>query len=230
MKTVTRLWQVLSHNLQPDCAFCGLPRLPGYPLCQCCHEELPWLATEHNLPIPDCSATLSAFAYQPPISNLLLGIKFGRNLRELATVGELTATGILPHISQVPEAILPVPLHTARLYKRGFNQALELARPLARQIDIPLLASTIIRSKATLPQTELDSGQRQHNLKQAFQLHQPLRHRHIAVFDDVITTGATARELALLLLANGAEQVEIWSCARAVLRQNHEVGQQIDYH
>jgi ComF family protein len=230
MEAVTRLWQAFSHSLQPECAFCGLPRIPGYPLCHGCHQELPWLAAEHNLPIPDCSATLSAFAYQPPISNLLLGIKFGKNVRELATVGELTATGILPQLSQVPDAILPVPLHTARLHKRGFNQALELARPVAKQLGVPLLTDTLIRSKATLPQTELDSAQRQHNLRQAFQLHKPLQHRHIAIFDDVITTGATARELALLLLANGAEQVEIWSCARAILRQKHEEDTQIDYH
>lgn len=230
MNPLTRLWQATSQILQPGCAFCGLPRIHGYPLCHGCHTELPWLDAEHNFPIPDCAASLSAFAYQPPISSLLLGIKFGKNLRGLATLGELTATGILPQLSRIPDAILPVPLHTARLHKRGFNQALELARPLAKQLGIPLLTDALIRSKATLPQTELDSAQRQQNLRQAFQLRHPLRHRHIAIFDDVITTGSTARELALLLLANGAEQVEIWSCARAILRQRHEVGAQIDYH
>ncbi len=168
MKTAARLWQAFSHSLNPDCAFCGLPRIPGYPLCTHCHAELPWLQAEQNTPLPGCPSILSAFAYQPPISNLLLGIKFGKNLRELATLGELTATGILPQMSQVPDAILPVPLHTARLHKRGFNQALELARPLAKQLGIPLLTRSLIRSKSTLPQTELDSTQRQHNLRQAF--------------------------------------------------------------
>jgi ComF family protein len=230
MKTAALLWQALSQTLNPDCAFCGLRRIPGYPLCTHCHAELPWLLPEQNTPLPGCPPSLSAFAYQPPVSNLLLGIKFGRNLRELATLGELTATGILPQMSKVPDAILPVPLHTARLHKRGFNQALELARPLAKQLGIPLLAHSITRCKATLPQTELDSTQRQHNLRQAFQLPASLPYQHIAIFDDVITTGATARELASLLLANGAEQVEIWSCARAILRQKHETGAQIGYH
>lgn len=216
------LWQALQQTLNPDCAFCGLPRLTGYPLCAQCHEDLPWLQPEHNLPLPGCPASLSAFAYQPPISNLLLGIKFGKNLRELATLGELTATGILPQLTKVPDAILPVPLHHARLHKRGFNQALELARPLAKQLGIPLLTRAITRSKATLPQTELDSSQRQHNLQQAFQFHASAPYRHIAIFDDVITTGATARELAALLFANGIEQVEIWSCARAILRRTAE--------
>ncbi len=215
---VSALWQALQQTLTPDCAFCGLPRIAGYPLCTQCHEDLPWLQPEQNLPLPGCQNSLSAFAYQPPISNLLLGIKFGKNLRELSTLGELTATGILPQLSKVPDAILPVPLHNARLHKRGFNQALELARPLAKQLGIPLLTRTITRSKATLPQTELDSSQRQRNLQQAFQLQTPVTHQHIAIFDDVITTGATARELAALLLANGVEYVEIWSCARAILR------------
>ena len=217
------VWQALQQTLTPNCAFCGLPRIVGYPLCPHCHEDLPWLPPEQNLPLPGgCPASVSAFAYQPPISSLLLSIKFGKNLRELATLGELTATGILPQLAKVPDAILPVPLHNARLHKRGFNQALELARPLAKQLGIPLLTRTITRSKAPLPQTELDSSQRQHNLQQAFQFHTAAPYRHIAIFDDVITTGATARELAALLLANGIEQVEIWSCARTILRSKAE--------
>lgn len=230
MKYLAQPWQTLCHHLNPSCAFCGEIRIPGYPLCQHCHAELPWLSAADQRPLPGCAASVSAFAYQAPISSLLLGIKFGRNLRELATLGELTATGILPQLTQVPDAILPVPLHTARLHKRGFNQALELARPLAKQLGIPLLTRPIQRHKSTLPQTELDASQRQHNVHQAFQLHTTLPYRHIAIFDDVITTGATARELAAVLRAQGVAQVEIWSCARAILRQKHELDAQIDYH
>ncbi|WGZ93949.1 MAG: ComF family protein [Candidatus Thiothrix putei] len=230
MNYAQQLWQTLSHSLTPYCAFCCEQRLPNYPLCEHCHADLPWLLPEQNVPLPGCINSLSAFAYQPPISNLLLGIKFGKNLREIATLGELTATGILAQLTTSPEAILPVPLHTARLHKRGFNQALELARPLAKQLNIPLLNHAITRSKFTLPQTELDSSQRQRNVHAAFQLQSPLTYRHIAIFDDVITTGSTARELASLLLAQGIEQVDIWSCARAILRQKHELTPQIDYH
>ena len=208
------LWQALQQTLTPDCAFCGLPRIAGYPLCVQCHEDLPWLQPEQNLPLPGCQNSLSAFAYQPPISNLLLGIKFGKNLRELSTLGELTATGILPQLSKVPDAILPVPLHNARLHKRGFNQALELARPLAKQLGIPLLTRTITRSKATLPQTELDSSQRQRNLQQAFQLQTPVTHQHIAIFDDVITTGATMAAASAELKRAGAAAVDGLAIAR----------------
>ncbi|EIJ35681.1 ComF family protein [Thiothrix nivea] len=230
MKVAAHLLQAANLLLHPGCAFCGLPRLPGYPLCEACHADLPWLPVEYNPTIAGCTASLSAFAYHPPINNLLLGIKFGKNLRELAVMGELTAVGILSQLPTVPDAILPVPLHTARLHIRGFNQALELARPLAKQLAIPLLTDTITRHKATQAQTELDSNQRQHNLHQAFRVQKPIRHQHIAIFDDVITTGSTARELASLLLAHGVQQVDIWSCARSILRQKHEAGAQIDYH
>jgi len=229
VKYLAQPWQALCHHLNPSCAFCGETRIPGYPLCPHCHAELPWLSAADQRPLPGCTS-ISAFAYQTPISNLLLGIKFGRNLRDLATLGELTATGILPQLTQVPDAILPVPLHTARLHKRGFNQALELARPLAKQLGIPLLTRPIQRRKFTLPQTELDANQRQHNVHQAFQLQTALPYRRIAIFDDVITTGATARELAAVLRTQGVAQVEIWSCARAILRQTHEFDPQIDYH
>lgn len=211
--------QTLARLLQPDCAFCGLPRLPSAPLCAGCYADLPWLAHQDNQPLPHTLATLSAFAYQPPISSLLLQLKFGKNLRTLATLGELTAQGILPQIPAVPEALLPVPLHVSRLRERGFNQAVELARPLATRLHIPLILHEVRRSKATQRQTELSAEQRQDNVQHAFQIHRPLRYRHIALVDDVITTGATVSALVQLLLAQGVEQVQVWSCARAVQRQ-----------
>ncbi len=216
------------HSRQ--CAFCGQKIHGNHPLCLPCHTELPWLPAGENHPIPGCNTSISAFAYHSPISNLLLGIKFGKNLHELTTVGQLAASGILPNIQAIPEAILPVPLHAARLHTRGFNQALELARPLARILKIPLLTHAVIRHKATHAQTELDARQRQQNLRHAFRLPTKLPYRHIAIFDDVITTGTTIGELAHLLREHGVETVEAWSCARPILRQKHEVVEQIDYH
>jgi ComF family protein len=200
------------------------------PLCPACYHELPWLPPEANLPIPDCDGCHSAFAYHPPINKLLLGIKFGKNIRELATVGNLTATGILHQLEELPEAILPIPLHTSRLHRRGFNQALELARPLAKQLKLPLLDHSITRRKATQAQTELNAQQRQKNLHQAFAIRKSIPYRHVAIFDDVITTGATAGELARLLRSQGVQRVDIWSCARTILRQTDASDHQIDYH
>lgn len=87
MKVAAHLLQAANLLLHPGCAFCGLPKLPGYPLCEACHADLPWLPVEYNPTIAGCTTSLSAFAYHPPINNLLLGIKFGKNLRRLAVMG-----------------------------------------------------------------------------------------------------------------------------------------------
>lgn len=220
----------LAYALQPHCSLCGLPRLPGYPLCEGCHADLPWLPGADNRAVTDCDTCCSAFAYQSPIDRLLLGIKFGKHLRDLHTLGSLTATGILSQVDCLPQAILPIPLHPGRLQQRGFNQALELARPLARQAGIPLIKYAVVRQRATQAQTELDSRQRLRNLHQAFVVREPLPYRHIAVFDDVITTGATAGEVARLLRVHGVQRVDIWSCARTVLRRKDAAGSGIGYH
>lgn len=219
-----------SQVLQPECVFCGQKRLAAYPLCQPCYTELPWLAAEYNYPLADCDDCISAFAYYAPIRQLLLGVKFGKHLRTLQLLGELTAVGILPQISAVPEAILPIPLHSRRLQQRGFNQALELARPLAQQLGIPLLSRAVTRQKSTQRQTELTAEQRQENMHQAFQLTTALPYKHLAIFDDVITTGATCRELARTLRANGVQTIQVWSCARPILRQKCELDKHIDYY
>lgn len=117
-------------------------------------------------------------------------------------------------MESIPEAILPIPLHPTRLKKRGFNQALELAKPLAKKLDIPLLNNAVLRQKYTQPQTELHAQERNENLTNAFQLATHLPYKHIALFDDVITTGATCSSLAQTLQQAGIETIEAWSCAR----------------
>lgn len=225
-----QLYLQAQYALQPQCAFCGLPRIQGYPLCQACHDELPWL-TQNQHPIPaGCDSSITALAYQAPIKGLLRQAKFGKQLREADTLGEITAAAIAPQIATLPDAILPVPLHPTRMHQRGFNQALELARPLAQQLGVPLLTQAVIRRKATQAQAQLNAQLRQTNIQHAFQLVTPLPYTHIALFDDVITTGATLHALAQLLRANGVKHIQAWSCARPLLRRKHEVGQQIDYH
>lgn len=213
---LARLKSWVDFSLNPYCAFCGAARLAGKPLCTGCYADLPWFPVEHNQPVKACNVTLSAFVYQNPISHLLLAVKFGKNLRELATLSQLTAQGILPQIDKVPDAIIPVPLHKDRLRKRGFNQALELARPLAKQLAIPLITHAVVRQKATHAQTELDFAHRQYNVQQAFTLLTKLSYQHVIIFDDVITTGATSSELAALLSTHGIERVDVWSCARTL--------------
>jgi ComF family protein len=113
------------------------------------------------------------------------------------------------------DAILPVPLHPGRLRQRGFNQALELARPIARQYRLPLLLNHVKRVKNTLEQSSLSGKERKTNLRQAFSLVKGINYPAIAIVDDVMTTGSTVEELSGLLKKNGVNYVEIWCLARA---------------
>jgi ComF family protein len=114
----------------------------------------------------------------------------------------------------MPQAIVPVPLHKERLRERGFNQALELARPVSKRFSIPIANGLCRRHIDTPQQSALPAGQRTKNLRNAFSLTQTPKIKSIAVIDDVVTTGATANAMAKLMKQNGIERVQVWSIAR----------------
>jgi len=114
--------------------------------------------------------------------------------------------------------LVPVPLHPGRLRQRGYNQALEIGRALAQTLAIELAPQAARRVRSTLEQTTLTAAQRLRNLRGAFEVSARVQGRHVAILDDVITTGATAGELARMAWAAGAREVEIWAVARAELR------------
>jgi ComF family protein len=116
----------------------------------------------------------------------------------------------------MPEAILPVPLHARRLRERGFNQSIELARPASRAFGLPLVRDLVKRSRPTSPQTALDIKQRRQNLRNAFVVDGKIPYSHIAILDDVVTTGSTVNELAKVLRRSGVQTIQVWSIARAV--------------
>ena len=114
-----------------------------------------------------------------------------------------------------PDALVPVPLHARRIRQRGYDQALELARPLAAALALPLRADLLQRIRATAAQSELDAGQRQRNLARAFAVaDQAALPAHVALVDDVMTTGATLAAAAHALRTAGVERVDAWVCAR----------------
>ena len=116
----------------------------------------------------------------------------------------------------LPELILPVPLHHRRLRERGFNQALELARPIAAGLGLPLDWHHAQRLRATDPQSDLPAKLRSHNVKGAFTVAPGLAVSSVAIVDDVMTTGHTVNELAVMLRGSGVRSVSVWVCARAV--------------
>jgi predicted amidophosphoribosyltransferase len=117
-----------------------------------------------------------------------------------------------------PDALIPLPLHPRRLRARGYDQALELARPLAQRFGLPLRTDLLTRVRDTAPQSRLDAPARRKNLRRAFAVHRtalartPLK--HVVLIDDVMTTGATLHAAAEALLRAGVERVDAWVCAR----------------
>jgi ComF family protein len=110
---------------------------------------------------------------------------------------------------------VPVPLHASRLKERGFNQAVELARPISKRLKLKVRLDLCERSRATQVQSKLDSDERRKNLKDAFTVKAPVQGLHLALLDDVVTTGATAESLARTLREAGARRVTLWSVCRA---------------
>ena len=164
---------------------------------------------------PVIDNAICALHYSSPVDHLIKRMKFGHQLSHAKVLGSLLAQ----HLSQLElgnvDAILPVPLHKARLRKRGFNQSLELAHALRRYSDIPLLEG-VQRTINTAPQTLVKGEDRSENLKGAFTVdHGVNLPKHVAIIDDVITTGSTSNELARLLKISGVEVVSVWAVARA---------------
>ncbi len=171
---------------------------------------------------PPFTKSYALFSYQSNIKRLILNLKFNHALLNAQLFGELLAKKIR-HCwylnSPLPDLIIPVPLHIKRLKKRGFNQALEIARPLHQALKIPLEITACQRHKYTAPQAMLEGEKRQENVKNAFTVNKLFLNQHIAILDDVVTTGSTVTELARLLVEAGASRVDVWCCARAVMNK-----------
>lgn len=185
------------------CARCALPLAVAAILCGECQRRPPaW------------NAAWSPFRYAWPLDRLESRYKFGRDL----AAGKVLTTLWLaePRSIDLPDLIIPVPLHRGRLRQRGYNQALELARPLAKAFDVPLQHDLLQRLRATPAQTELDAVGRRRNVSGAFALYPGVQlPLHIALVDDVMTTGATLAECARTLKRAGVLRVDVWALARA---------------
>lgn len=166
-------------------------------------------------------SVISPFCYEQPVSWMIGQLKFNEKLSFARLLGEILAEHVVNCLAERdasstdPECILPVPLHDKRLKNRGFNQSVELARPVSCRTGLPLELNMIKRVRETEAQATLGLKQRQSNLKAAFENKQFKRYRSVAIVDDVITTAATVNELALVLKKSGVEHVEVWCIARA---------------
>jgi ComF family protein len=220
---------ILSRLFQTHCPLCEAPS--DGQLCQGCHQDIPlnrYCCTCCALPLPElqyglCGHCLSTkttidhslipFRYAEPVDHLIGQFKFASNL----PLGRLLSQLWLAHVDSIPdrpELLIPIPLHATRLRERGYNQALELAKLLGRQFNIPIDQYSCERIIDNPPQARLKKQQRKKNIRGAFSLRRPIDARHIALVDDVVTTGSTVTELARLLKRSGVERVDVWALAR----------------
>ena len=212
-----------AHSLFcPDCTCELTRRSAGF--CPCCGELAAW----PQLPVAPCMRCLQ----KPPLwrgfifhgthegllRHLLLRLKFGSQSILAHALGSLLAQH--PALPGLPaDMIIPVPLHPRRLAQRGYNQALELARPLARSLDVPLAAHLLRRSRATLPQTGKTRQARMANTQDAFSAGPEVRGKHILLVDDTVTTGATLTAATRSLLAAGAASASVAAISRTPVQR-----------
>ena len=226
--------RLIDALLPPTCALCGAPGAGGRDLCTGCAAALPYnrhVCPRCALPVaipltadtlcgtcqrrpPPFARAIAAFRYETPIPTLMGGIKFHGRLNHARLLGQLLADAIQEYAPPMPQVLIPVPLHPARLAARGFNQSLEIARVVARVLDLPVASHCCRRVRRTPPQTGLDEPARRRNIRGAFVAQPPLPWRHVVILDDVVTTGSTVGELALALRRAGAESVAVWAVAR----------------
>jgi ComF family protein len=211
---------------RPACPRCALPEpvpamiqlpLAAVGRCgRCLHQP------------PPQDATVAALAYRVPLDRLLPRFKFhgdlaaGRLLAQLladslvdAPAGRLARDTPGPTAAMPwPDLLVPVPLHPRRLRERGYDQALELARPLGKALGIPVRADGLRRMRATAAQSTLGAVARRQNVRGAFAAAPGAWPARVALFDDVMTTGATLAACASALKQAGVGRVEAWVVAR----------------
>jgi ComF family protein len=181
------------------CLGCGLAQ----PVARCPRRRAPWSVEAVHAP----------FVYGPPLDHYLHALKY-RGSRALGRAfGTLLAPALRAQADAI-DALVPVPLHRARLRERGYNQALEIARALSRELGLPLLERSIARSAATPRQTGRGARERLAGMTQAFEIRRVLDGLTLAIVDDVVTTGATVNALAAALRAAGARACVAFAVAR----------------
>lgn len=210
------------------CLLCGALSHDGV-WCTACNHDLPRLTAAHcpicALPtvhgetcghclkkMPPFDHTVAAFTYDFPIDKLIGALKFNERLNLVNSLADALAT----QIEFRADCLVAMPLHPMRLRERGFNQSLLLARRIARSLNIPLLVNACQRTRNTTPQSTLPWKERDKNMRDAFSCSTDFEGKHVAIVDDVLTTGASVGELAKVLRHHGAKEISAWVVARTL--------------
>ena len=198
--------------LKDVCIYCSAPLvIPMQSACGRCLDK----------PLPFQKVCIF-FSYTETIKKMIIGLKFQQRLIYAHILGTLLAEKIISQYQneKLPDIIIPVPLHKKRLNERGFNQAIELARPISKKLNIRIDYKCCKRIKNTAPQSTLPAKQRPINVKNAFITKRNLDNQHIALLDDVMTTGHTLIEMSRALHDVGVKRIDVWCCARTCFSGN----------
>lgn len=225
---------IQDYLFPPTCILCGNEGFDSRDICHSCYSQLPGndfscfrcaeiLAGSRSdvglcgrclSHAPAFDRTYAPYIYQGAVSRLITSLKFNACYQNARLLGILLAE-YLEQYADKPDCIIPVPLHKTRYRQRGCNQAIEIARIVAKELQVPLDLDSCARRRDTPHQTGLAAKQRRKNMKNAFAVVKPIDASHVAIIDDVMTTGSTAHELAALLKKSGVMRVDVWVCARA---------------
>lgn len=191
------------------CARCSAPLPPG---------AAPGLCAACDLSLAGLAQVRAALVYEYPVDALVAAAKFQARRECARALGELLVAGLARQWADAlsAEVIVPVPLHPARLGSRGYNQAVEIARPVASALGLPMATRLCRRSRNTAAQSALPGRARRKNLADAFSVRGSVARTRVLIVDDVVTTGHTLSSLAGSLRRAGAEQVMAWCAARVV--------------
>ena len=197
----------------PCCSLCALP----LPACSADAEQL--CCGRCLLRPPLWDGVVAALPYRYPADRIVCRFKFDRDLCSGAVLAQEMLAAIRCRGAALPEAIVPVPLHRSRYFARTFNQAELLAQAVGRSLDLPVHTRLLLRRRRTRAQSGLDAAARRKNVRGAFAVQartrRPALARHLALVDDVLTTGVTLAECVRTLKRSGADRITVWVAARA---------------
>lgn len=227
------MFNLFSWLLPYRCCLCNQDSKQALDLCKNCYLELPWHQQScqhcgrHSLTTPcgEClqkpppyQQVISAFDYEYPVDHMLIQMKYHNQLPYIRVLAQCFVNKLIKSYPAptLPDIIVPVPLHNTRILERGYNQSLELLKLIHKQLTQPILLDRTLcqRQRQTSSQTFLTAIERRRNMKSAFTVNSTIKDKHITIFDDVITTGATVNELAKTLIRAGAKRVDVWCIAR----------------
>ena len=231
---INKLENGLNWLIPFPCMACYRPTdIPDICYCSDCYQNLPFLSNHCHvcsqqlivgqdfcgrciLRPPNFDESFCAFEYASPIREAISKLKYQDSPETARHLGRLFADQIRQAELEMPELLVPVPIHINRLRSRGYNQSLLLTKELSKSLDIPLSNKLISKVVDTPPQASLTKKERKKNLRESFKLNQVIKHKNIAIIDDVYTTGATATEITKILKRNGVDYVQVWGLAHAI--------------